>query len=224
MNDIVTKLKSRLKEAKEKESSAISKAQKSFGDKEQDEYFKSYQELLVAERDLARALEQEFAESLDFPVKWDTGAPLPFLLQNEHSVFLTFYVKDTDPDWDGTYVNVIDPASDANVDLALVEFKSCISTKFGSPNDEALEGHPLEGKGLDSYTAQIVQNSSWIKEIQTINSVHSCYNPESWSSLNHYIFWFHDSTFECIADSFKVEVHKTNMQELLTKISNELLK
>ena len=224
MNEIVTKLESRLKAAQEKESLAISKAQKSFGDEEREEYFKSHQELLLAERDLARALNQEFAEPLDFPVKWDTGAPLPFLLQNEHKVFLTFYIQDSDPDWDGTYVNVVDPGSDVNVNLALVEFKSCTSTKFGSPNDEVLDGHPLEGKGLDSYTAQVVQNSSWIKEIQAINSVHSCYDPESWSNLKHYIFWFHDSTFECLADSYSVEVHKTNMQVLLLKISNELLK
>ena len=224
MNDIVGKLKENLESAQKKESVAIENAQKSFGENERADYFNAHQELLAAERNLARALDQEFAEPLDFPVQWDTGAPLPFLLQNEYKSFLTFYVKEVDPNWDGSYVNVVDPGSENNVNLALVTFSCCTSTKFGSPNDEVLDGHPLEGKGLDSYTAQVVRNSKWIKELQKINSVHSCYNPESWSSLNHYIFWFHDSTFECVAESYKVEVYNTNMQKLLTQIGSELLK
>ena len=33
--------------------------------------------------------------------------------------------------------------------------------------------------------------------------------------MHHFIFWFHDSTFECIARSYKVETHRVSMKELL---------
>jgi len=53
-------------------------------------------------------------------------------------------------------------------------------------------GHPLNGKGLEGYSPLRVKNSLWIKELEAINSIHSGYRPESWRSLNHYIFGFHD--------------------------------
>ncbi|MBU2709268.1 hypothetical protein KCM76_24950 [Zooshikella marina] len=224
MNEIIAKLRDKLKAAQKIELRAIENAQQSFGERERAEFFAAHQALLNAERDLARASNQEFAEPIDFPVEWDIGAPLPFLLQNESHVYLTFYVKEVDPDWNGTYVRVVDAGTKEFSDLALISFENCISTRFGAPNDEVHEGHPLEGKGLESYTAQVVRNSRWIDEIRQINSVHSCYNPESWKRLKHYIFWFHDSTFECIAESFDIKIQKTNMQDLLMKINSELLK
>lgn len=222
MSNTVDSLEKKLELAKAKLDSAIRNAQKSFGDKERNEWSVAHSELLQAERNLAKDRNEEYAEPLEFPVEWDTGAPLPFVLQNEGKTILTFYIRDPDPDWDGTYVNVVDTSSEDESLLALVEFKWCSSSKFGSPNDEVHEGHPLFGRGLDSYTAQIVRNSRWIEELKSINSVHNCFNPDNWKRLNHYIFWFHDTTFECIADSFTVETFKTNMGELL-KIANERL-
>jgi hypothetical protein len=32
--------------------------------------------------------------------------------------------------------------------------------------------------------------------------VHEHHNPEGFARLNHYVFAFHDSTFECVARSF----------------------
>ncbi len=140
----------------------------------------------------------------DFPVKWDVGAPLPHVIADEHRTFIIFYVREIDPNWDGTYVTVKNPADGCVESLALVEFKRCASFRMGTPNDEVLEGHPLSGRGLDSYTAQVVQNSRWINELETINKVHSGYREDRWRELTHYILWFHDSTFECIAESYKV--------------------
>src|SRR4051794_5203846 len=68
-------------------------------------------------------LRTEYAEPLDFPVQWDTGAPLPQLLVNDYRAFLTFYVRVVDPKWDGSYVTIKSPASDQQESLALVEFK-----------------------------------------------------------------------------------------------------
>lgn len=179
--------------------------------------------VLTLERELAAAKGEEYAVPLDFPVRWDVGAPLPYLLRNDYKTFLTFYIAEPDPDWDGTYVKVKDPASGEDESLALVEFAGCVSAKLGTPNDEVLDGHPLHGRGLDSYTAQRVINSRWLAAAEEINSVHRCYDREHWQELNHYVFWFHDTTFECLARSYTVEPFREDMESLLSLVCQRLL-
>ena len=178
-----------------------------------------YQELadeeLRLEREIAALKGEEYAIPADFPVLWDVGAPLPQLLINDYKTFLLFYRSVPDPQWDGTTCRVVDPTSPEEAPLVLVEFLRCSSAKLGSPNDEVLSGHPLEGRGLKAYSAQQVINSKWIKEVQTINSVHTQYREDRWKIIKHYVFWFHDTTFECLAESFNVELHDKSMPELL---------
>jgi hypothetical protein len=183
----------------------------------------AHEALIAAERELAAARKDEHAVPLDFPVQWDIGAPLPQLVVNDYRTFLIFLVREPDPTWDGTYVTIMDPAAGHAEPLALVEFKHCASAKLGGPNDEVFHGHPLSGKGLRGYSAQIVRNSRWIAELQAINSVHSQYDPDRWTKLNHYVFWFHDSTFECVAESFTVELHRTSFANLLDVACKRLL-
>lgn len=187
------------------------------------EYQSAHDEVLKLERKFAASKGEEFAEPCDFPVKWDTGAPMPHLLKNENRALLAFLMSEPDPNWDGSYVTVKSPADENVEPLALVEFERCTSAKLGAPNDEVFSGHPLYGKGLESYQAQRVVNSQWLKEIERINSVHRMYRPEAWSDSSHFIFWFHDSTFECIARSFKVETHRTTMKALLNMMVERLL-
>ena len=178
---------------------------------------------MSAERELAAAKGEQYAVSLDFPVKWDTGAPLPHLFCSDRRTYLTFYVAEPDPNWDGSYVTVKHSGSGETELLALVEFSRCECAKLGSPNDEVFEGHPLYGRGQDGYSAQRVLNSRWLAEIESVNKVHRCYNPNRRKDLNHYIFWFHDSTFECIAKSYSVEVFQESMREMLRRVSDLLV-
>lgn len=80
-----------------------------------------------------------------------------------------------------------------------------------APNDEVISGHPLHGRGLAAYEAHAVIHSRWIKELQTINSVHSQYDASRWSRLNHYRLAFHDETFECVAEGFHAETRRTTL-------------
>lgn len=191
---------------------------------EWEEYRSAQQALLAIEREVAASKNEEHAVPLDFPFPWNTGAPLPQLLVNDHRALLMFLVNVPDPNWDGTYVTVKDPASALPESHALVEFKRCVSAKLGSPNDEVFTGHPLAGKGMEPYSAQLVKNSRWLAELQTINSVHPGYRPELWGQRHHYVFWFHDTTFECIAEGFEVELHDCSMPELLSKACARLLR
>ena len=180
------------------------------------------EEVLRCERALSAAKGEEHAVPVEFPVQWDTGAPLPHLMQNDSRTFLVFFLRDTDSKPDASYANVPEPNSSPGEKLALVEFRGCVSAKMGTPNDEVFEGHPLDGKGLRIYAALKVENSKWIKELEAINAVHSHYQPESWRTLTHYFFGFHDSTFECVAEGFSVETYEIPLSELLTEVCARL--
>jgi hypothetical protein len=190
---------------------------------EWEEYNASAAAVLKLERELAAAKGEEHAVPLDFPVRWDIGAPLPQVVHNDYKTFLTFYVCEPDPNWDGSDVTVKDPGDGSVESLALVEFLGCASARLGSPNDEVFKGHPLSGKGLNCYTAQRVVNSKWLAELEAINSVHRRYDPARWRILNHYVFWFHDSTFECVAESFTVELFRESVADLLTRVCQRLV-
>src|ERR1041384_5109236 len=164
---------------------------------EREEFNAAIRALRVAERELAAANHEEHAVPLDFPVRWDFTERMPQLVMNDHRTFLIFSVSIRDPTWDGSHVVITDPAHEHEQPLALVEFRRCISARLGTPNDEVHAGHPLDGKGLESFTPQLVRHSRWLAELEKINSVHNCYRPETWAPRNHYVFWFHDSTFEC---------------------------
>lgn len=203
--------------ARQRVSGSLASLRGRFGNEAWDAYHRAYADLLTLERRLAAARGEPHATPLDFPVKWDTGAPLPHVICDDGRTFLVFLVSTIDPHWDGTYATVKDPADTAPEPLALVEFRRCVSVKLGAPNDEVLSGHPLDGRGLEPYTAQVVVNSPWLAELQRINSVHPGYRPERWTRLNHYVFWFHDSTFECVAEGWSVEVHHESFANMLAR-------
>ena len=185
----------------------------------------AHQEVLCLERSLADSKGESHAVPCDFPVAWDVGAPLPYLFKSDNAAFLTFYSRTIQNDgWDGRSVKIVAPSSTEICSICLVKFKSCASAKLGHPNDEVLCGHPLYGRGLEGYTAQIVKNSPWLKEVAKTNSVHSNDKPQRWSRVNHYIFWFHDSTFECLAESYEIEMHSGTMREVLSRCGEQLLK
>jgi hypothetical protein len=79
-----------------------------------------------------------------------------------------------------------------------IRFLRCSVTQFGYPNDEALGGHRLYNKGLQHYGCYEVIDSEWIAGFQCRNKV---VYPERdiMQKARHFIFSFHDSTFECVA-------------------------
>ena len=40
------------------------------------------------------------------------GAPIPFVMSDEHSLVLAYYLQESDPAWDGTTVRVVSPDLD----------------------------------------------------------------------------------------------------------------
>ena len=223
-DDELGRLVSRLADARKRLDRAnASLATKDVGG-EWEEYETAYAALLHLERAVAAARGEEYAEPLAFPVRWCTGAPLPHLLVNDQRAILIFLVSQPDPHWDDTYVTIKDPADDAAAEsLAMVEFSGCAAAKLGAPNDEVFHGHPLHGRGMEPYAAQVVRNSCWLGELEAMNRVHSMYDPARWRTLRHFVFWFHDKTFECVAESFTVERFEGSFSALLAHACRRLV-
>ena len=175
----VSKLETALQEAREREGRALNGPASKNQSDDWKEILAARDAVLQAERTLAAGKGEQHAVEIDFPVRWDTGAPMPHLLQNDRRTFLIFFLQETDRNWDGSYVKLRRLNRALAQKLAVVEFEGCICAKIGSPNDEVFHGHPLYGKGFAGYRAMAVENSSWLKELEKINSVHSNYSQGS---------------------------------------------
>jgi len=83
--------------------------------------------------------------------------------------------------------------------IVVVHFPLCSIFTFGLPNDEALAGHPLYGRGLEFYSVHRVENSAWIAQLERQNSVHPRHDRRRFlEDMKHFVFTFHDSTLECV--------------------------
>lgn len=136
------------------------------------------------------------------------------LVQTESSCFLTFNA-----------MRVEAGRNQSRAGFALVEFPGCLCTRFGYPNDEAFPGHPLFAKVQALYPPWTgiyqVLNSSWIRQVEQQNR--KIFPNSSLWSVRHFIFGFHDSTFECIADDLVSQVIDEPFSAVLARISKRVL-
>jgi hypothetical protein len=150
------------------------------------------------------------------------GAPIPILLADESFAVLAFYRQERDPDWNGKTVRIVGRQTD-DLPIALITFKLYSALIFGPPNDEAFSGHPLATRGLKPYGAFEVENSSWIRKLERMNSVHLQHNPERFfQEKRHLIFSFHDSVFECIARDFEIEITRGSVLSMIPRMTEIL--
>ena len=149
------------------------------------------------------------------------GSPSPVVLSDEFRVLLLYMVDRPLPNWDDAAVLTIDPPTGES--LALIEFTGYSTYMFGAPNDEAFEGHPLAARGLRPYGAFRIENSSWIRQLEKMNSVHPSHRPARFERLRHYVFSFHDSTLECVANDFTVSTHEGSLESMLPIMRDRLI-
>lgn len=155
----------------------------------------------------------EKIEELRLGVKPEAAVSGAILLQSEYSTYLTFNAqKETDKPspYGGFYT--------ANAGTAIVEFKGCLVSKFGFPNDEAAMGIP---KYKDfGYDICEVKYSDWIQELEILNS-HSFPNT-SYADFRHFIVFFHDSTFECVAKDLVLNLSDKPYNEIVGELGEKL--
>jgi hypothetical protein len=143
-----------------------------------------------------------------------SGASCPMILCGEHFLHLAYILPGTPKSWDGrTPVMVGEHTPD--MACALVRFEDVYAHMFGPPNDEAFNGHPLYVRGLQPYAVFEVNNSSWIRGRERMNSVHPHHSPDLFADYRHFIFAFQDTMFECIAERLEVSVHQGSVAGVL---------
>ena len=176
---------------------------------------------LQEERRRAREAEQEFADELDLGIEMDPGAPMPHMFANGNSVFVLFYLRAPIP------ARIIAAGSGyptgEEAPLALVQFTGVHAVLFGGPNDEALNGHRLYGRGLDRYTIHEVRASRWISEAEHVNSVHPHHQGGWHARLRHFVITFHDETLECLSRDVRAETCTSSFPEAVKSTASRML-
>lgn len=153
----------------------------------------------------------EAVVELDIGVVPEAAVSGAVVLQDEYATYLTF--------------NAMSKGADGkrhDSGTAVLTFKGCLLTKFGYPNDEALGGHPLYERGLRCYGAFEVLNSSWAAAVAAQNR-HSFPDTRDDYAGRHFIFTFHDSTFECLAMELAVELSSDPYAQILARLSSRFL-
>ena len=154
------------------------------------------------------------------------GAPIPVVLADGHRTVLAYHLQEIPPGWDGSTARRVGPA-DGDEPIVIVTFERCTAHMFGPPNDEAFDGHPLAARGLTPYAAFEVVDSSWIRTLERMNSVHPNHSAAAFFlERRHIVFAFHDSTFECVCKDFAFQHAQGSMRsalplmvDLLTKVT-----
>ena len=146
-------------------------------------------------------------ELSDLPAQ-SAGAPMPRVFATDNDVILAYETA---------------PAGD---DIAILGFVNPRAHSFGSPNDEALSGHPLYHLGLRAYGNFEVLGSPWARELERRNRVHPRHDASRFEALRHFVFTFHDRMFECLALSVtKLDLIRNDAgsdQKLLKLVANKL--
>jgi len=140
------------------------------------------------------------------------GAPIPIILADEHLTIVAYYTQE-DNNLD---INEMDEP------VAIVSFKRCYAHMFGPPNDEAFHGHPLASRGLRPYSFFLIKNSSWLRKLEQMNSVHPYHSSKLFEDYSHFVLSFHDSTFECIASSYEYEIVKAPLSKVIETMKSKL--
>ncbi len=171
----------------------------------------AYEAVASAQRALAAAKGEEYAVPLYIGFLPEAAVSEPVLLQNDYAAILTFSAMRPLPN-----------GKREDAGYGIVEFDSCSLTKFGYPNDEALSGHPLYARGLAGYGVYEAHNSSWIKLVTQQNRAVFPNTPDS--TQRHFIFTFHDSTFECVARGLYASLSAKPYAEIFEEVKNRIFK
>jgi hypothetical protein len=154
-------------------------------------------------------------ELADLP-QLDVGSPRPIVLASEGILVLAYFLHDP------PHLIVGHDVVPADEPAAFVRFGRPRAHMFGPPNDEAFAGHPLAGRGLHPYAAFEVLNSSWIRGLERMNSVHPAHRPAAYARLRHFVWAFHDSVFECVAEAYKLELASGPLTNLIANAAHEM--
>lgn len=133
----------------------------------------------------------ESFQPLDLDFVPNAGASDAMLLQCETSAFLVFNA-----------VRWAVGRKPREEFVAIFTFGLCHATRFGYPNDEPRVSIPRY-KTVGADLVEVLQ-SEWAADVRTQNRIG--FPDREYDAGRHVLFQFKDSTFECLCQSFEVEV------------------
>jgi hypothetical protein len=147
----------------------------------------------------------------------DAQRPLPTVLLLGDQLLLAYYLDQTSGGSSAGATALSDATTVAP--CALFSFTYTRIHFFGLPNDEALNAHPLSGRGLKAHSAFEVKNSSWVYQLEKMTPRYREHDQERFEALRHFIFTFHDSTFECLAEDYHLSVHNESIANIMCSLA-----
>lgn len=149
----------------------------------------------------------------------DTKHPFSTIFTDGNRLFLAYYLDQVGKESDDSAIELSDRTVVAPA--ALFSFSYTRVHTFGLPNDEVLDEHPLSSRGLHAHGAFEVKNSSWVQRIEKANRGYRDHEPERFEVLRHFIFTFHDNTFECLAEDYTVLLHKESITNIMRSVTEK---
>ena len=89
-------------------------------------------------------------------------------------------------------------------DKAVLTFRDCLQYRYGSPNDEGFYDHDqsrYKSFGVKWGEFYVIHDSDWKSNFPDSISV----SEQPLGELKHYLFYFRDGTFECIAKDYELK-------------------
>jgi hypothetical protein len=125
----------------------------------------------------------------------EPNAPYPSIKINGSNLLLSFYMNHL------LFNNF------SQDDIGIIEFYNCIQFRMGEPNDEGFFrfGDGYKQYGIEWGEFYRISGSEWKTHFESPVYIHANPHPEE---LSHYLFYFKDETFECIAIGFDFRISK----------------
>ncbi|MBL7869463.1 MAG: hypothetical protein JNM71_15715 [Flavobacterium lindanitolerans] len=82
-------------------------------------------------------------------------------------------------------------------------FLNCLQYRLGKPDSDSYHRYRYYQSDVEYFDFYLVENSTWIKDFPIDKKIHnSSILNEFRSKLKHFVFFFRDNTFECVATGY----------------------
>jgi hypothetical protein len=119
--------------------------------------------------------------------------------------------------------------------VAVLDCQRCAMSRFGYPNDEGVQEHPLFNSGMADLETSVLEvvDSPWVSEVseQMLASARRIWGGRGmepkWAqdrTLRHFIILLKEQTFECLASSLTIERFCDTFDEAFSHVIAEFNK
>lgn len=159
----------------------------------------------------------EFSYLNDVPV-CNYGAPCPMVVSSEHNLVLAYYVDRPRPEFDGTNPKSMSIHTDDEPCAAII-FDWVRDFRFGPPDEEECFYYRKYIKDFRPGEAYVTNMATWVTSVGLSKTkIYKLSYPDD----KHFIFTFHDTTVEVIAEGFRVDTDTCSVHSMIARKLREL--